>query len=244
MSDRLEEFRRAVALDLMTLARLHDRELDASDVIALQQDRFPHSLAFRLLSTNANGIIDTLATAVRQADASDAVLDELAADYAAIYLNHTIGAAPYESVWLDDDGLAMQEPMFEVRAMFARYGLQAQDWRKRADDHLVHQIQFVALLFDNRGLAELQDAADFLDDHTLRWLPDLAERVAARAATPFYASLAALTAVYLDELRDVLSEVLDRPRPTAEQVAERNKRVHEAVLPMPSSYVPGGSPSW
>lgn len=244
MTDPLQQFRDAVALDLMTLARLHDRELDRDAVTALQCDAFPASLAFRLQSEQAVGAIELLATAVSEIDAEAATLDELAADFASIYLNHGIGAAPCESVWLDDDGLAMQQPMFDVRAAFARHGLQAPDWRKRSDDHLVLQLHFLGVLFDRHDTEALAAAADFLDDHALRWIPDFAARVAARAATPFYAGLAALTACYLDELRDVLAQVLGDARPSAEEIEQRNRVVEEVPLPMPGAYVPGSAPSW
>jgi len=239
-------FRTGVALDLMTLAQLHDRELDARVVASLKQERFPESLAFRLESgrgAEVVGMLTTVVTGLRTTP--DAVQDdELAADFAAIYLTHGLGASPYESVWLDEDGLAMQRPMFEVRRDYAKLGLQAPDWRKRPDDHLVFQLQFLAALFELEADTALGEAAAFLDRHTLRWLPDFAERIAQRAATPFYAGLAMLTAVYLDELRDVLARILDEPRPTAEQIEQLTRPVREVALPMPSAYVPGSSPSW
>jgi TorA maturation chaperone TorD len=72
-----------------------------------------------------------------------ASLDELAADYAAIYLNNSLGASPYESVWLSDDHLACAAPMFELRELYAAAGLRAADWRSRFDDHFVLQLQYL-----------------------------------------------------------------------------------------------------
>ncbi len=242
MSEILDAFRAGVALDLMTLAQLHDRELDAAGTAALKQERFPTSLALQLESERGVQAVDMLtgvvAAMVQTPD------DDLAADFAAIYLTHGIGASPCESVWLDDDGLAMQQPMFEVREAYARRGLQAPDWRKRPDDHLVFQLQFVAMLIEQPADTALADAAAFLDWHTLRWLPQFAERVAQRAATPFYAGLAMLTAVYIDELRDLLARILDAPRPTPQEIEQRSRDVQEVPLPMPGAYVPGNSPSW
>jgi len=45
---------------------------------------------------------------------------QLAADFAAIYLNHSIQASPCESVWLDEEGLMRQQPMFKVNAIKLR----------------------------------------------------------------------------------------------------------------------------
>lgn len=243
MNETMGLFCTAVASDLLGLARLHDREIDDDHFAALREARYPSSLAFRLETPQAATAAEWL-TAALQPPFDARYADELAADYAAIYLTHGIGAAPCESVWLDEDGLAMQGPMFAVRERYAAFGLRAPDWRMRPDDHLVHQLQFVAELCARADRDALAEAADFADDHTLRWLPAFAERVAQRAATPFYAGLALLTAAYLEELRDVLAEILDRRRPSAEEIERRNRAVVEVALPMPSSYVPGATPSW
>jgi TorA maturation chaperone TorD len=244
MSNILAVFRTAVAIDLMTLAQLHDRELDEPTIRSLQASRFPEGLAFRLEETRARDVLNMLIRAVGELPTDSRGRDELAADFAAIYLNHGIGASPCESVWIDVDGLAMQEPMFEVRQAYAGRGLKVPDWRMRPDDHLVFQLQFIATLLEQSDEAALTQAAQFLDGHTLRWLPNFAERVAQRAATPFYAGLAMLSFCYLDELRDVLAQVLDEPRPTAREIEERARPVRDETLPMPSPYLPGVSPSW
>jgi TorA maturation chaperone TorD len=244
MSDTLGLFGSAVALDLTTLAQLHDRELDGTVVNALQDERFPQSLAFRLQSDRGRQVIDTLSTIVATLSFDQTEQDEMAADFAAVYLTYGVRASPCESVWLDEDGLVMQEPMFEVRRDYARLGLQAPDWRVRPDDHLVFQLQFVAALLEKATREALAEAAQFLDNHSLRWLPDFADRVAQHAATPFYAALAVLTASYLEELRDTIALVLNEPRPTAEEVAQRSRREDENALPVSSAYVPGSAPSW
>jgi TorA maturation chaperone TorD len=244
MSAALEAFGAAVALDLVTLAQLHDRELDSRTLQALQHERFPESLAFRLHSDRGREVLDTLASIVESLSDDATEHDERAADFAAIYLTYGLRASPCESVWLDEDGLTMQEPMFEVRRDYARLGLQAPDWRLRPDDHLVFQLQFVAVLLEKGDPDALSEAARFLDDHTLRWLPDFSGRVAQHAATPFYAGLAVLTAIYLEELRETLASVLNQKRPSAEEVEQRNRKVGEDALPVSPAYVPGTGPSW
>lgn len=244
MSNSLSAFGVGIALDLVTLARLHDRELDSHTIVSLKKDGFPGSLAFHLESTQAREAIELTIAGIEAMTTAPEYIDELAADFAAIYLTHGMGASPCESVWLDEDGLVMQEPMFSVRESYARAGLMVPDWRQRPDDHLVFQLQFVSTLMEQASASAVADAARFLDDHTLRWLHDFAARVAQRAATPFYAGLSMLTSVYLEELREVMVQVLDEPRPTAEQVAQRTRPVKDMVLPMPSAYVPGTSPSW
>lgn len=237
--------RTAMADDLRSLAALFDREADASLVEALRGRRFPGvrvlgrspeaDEAARTLDAVLAGLDDTMPAEAQ---------DELAADYAAIFLNHALGASPSESVWIDADGLAWQGPMFEVRAWYRRYGLRVPDWRTRADDHLVAELHFVEILLrrtaDPRALADL---SRFLDEHLLRWLPSFAARVAARCATRFYASAVVLARSAVDELRERLVVPTGRPRPTREEIDRRTNAARPTPV-APIAFVPGNGPGW
>jgi len=189
---------RMAAEDLRALAWLHACERPPQVLAELYANGFPATLTLvapddpSLRSMQA--ALEALATAGRHGDAPPPIPasseDELAADYAAIYLTYALRASPNESVWRDEDHLMLQEPTFAVRAFYHRHGLQAADWRQRADDHIVTELEFVAWLLEQ---GELKEAARFLKAHLLTWLPEFAARVTQRAATPFYAALAALT---------------------------------------------------
>jgi TorA maturation chaperone TorD len=250
----LTELCRAIAQDLSQLAMLHDRELDAACIADLLQADLPASLGLCLQSDMASEAASVLHAALVDLgqDPDEAAVDELAADYADIYLNYTLQASPFESVWLDEDGLAMQQPMFQVREWYRRYDMVVENWRRRADDYLGYQLAFLAHLFtacgktpdDELPVNVLQDAAAFMDEHLLRWLFEFAQRVAHRCATPFYAGLAMLTAAYAEELRELLVDILGQPRPGPELIQARMRtRVSVAVEP-PAPYVPGVDPSW
>lgn len=241
----LELFRAAAALDLGTLARMHNAELDDATLAQLRLAGFPEGLGLRL--QGAAGL-EAMAFMVRALDEltpplSCGALDELAADYAAIYLTYALHASPCESVWLDQENLGMQAPMFQVRAFYRHFDLAAANWRMRPDDHLVIELHFLACLMGDEHPQALPEAARFLDEHLLRWLPRFAERVSARCATPFYAGAARLTAAYCDELRDILAGLLGEPRPTAEAV-EARMRPRPSSQTVPLTYVPGAAPSW
>lgn len=243
IEDPLAEFRAAVAHDILALALLHNEELTGELIAQLSAEEFPRSLQLQLISGPGRDATKLFHNAVRLLgdDVDAQLLDELAADYAGIYLTHALQASPYESVWIDEEGLAMQEPMFQIRAIYRRHGLAAQDWRKRSDDHLVLQLQFVSHLV--AAGEDLDEVARFLDEHLLRWLPDFGTRVAARCATPFYAGLCAFTAAYMDEVRDLLAEVLGEARPTADEIDQRMKPVTSGASTEPK-YSPGSAPSW
>lgn len=243
MSGLSRELAEALAEDAEALAVLHDRELTAETVAALRGVGFPANLGLLPKGEQAQQTWRMMDAALPR-DVTPEMLDRLAADYAAIYLTGAYGASPCESVWLDDDHLACQAPMFAMRKLYAEAGLAATDWRKRPDDHLVLQLLYVAhALRRGEEPEELRRLAAMLDEHLLRWLPDFSGRVAERCELPFFAVLAGLTFVWCEQLRDLLAERLGEPRPTREQIEERHKPARQAES-APLTYLPGAAPSW
>jgi TorA maturation chaperone TorD len=239
----LESFLQRTAEDLEILARLHDREPDAELAASLRAIDFPASLTLPLddeAGREARMIMEK-SLALLPPRVEQQVLDELAADYASIYLNHGIGVSPLESVWTDEDGLVCQDSMFQVRQWYESHGLRVPDWRKRPDDHLVYQLQFVAHLLRSQEKDRLELAATFLDEHLLRWLSRFSERVLSRCETPWFAGVAAITAAYVEALRDLLAEILQQPRPSPEEIEER-MRPKKAVEEVPVAFMPGMGP--
>jgi TorA maturation chaperone TorD len=238
-----------LAEDASTLAVLQDRELSPMVLAELKALGFPRNLT--LLPTDEAGWMayrmmqEVVALLPTQADA--ALLDDLAADFAAIYLTGAFGASPYESYWLSDDHLICQDAMFEMRTLYSKAGLKVPDWRMRPDDHLVFQLQFLAHLLAKAGRDDdWRSLANFLDYHLLRWLPDFAGRVVNRCDTPFYAALALLTDVWCQQLRSLIEQHLGEARPSPAEIEERlhsqrRVEIHEA----PIHFMPGGAgPSW
>ncbi len=234
-----------VAIDLAMLAALHDREPDVPLLIALRKAGFPCGMGLTLVGESGLQSMDLMQRVITALpeEFDTAMLNELAADYAGIYLNYAIHASPEESVWIDDENLACQESMFQVRSWYEQYGLGAENWRIRPDDHLVLQLQFLSHLFaHNQTVSGLQKAARFMDEHLLRWLMSFADRVAARCDTAYFAAVAMLTGAYCEELRDLLAKVLTEPRPSAEEIEERMKPRRQAEA-VPVSFMPGMGPA-
>lgn len=242
----LHEFRTAAAVDLTTLAVLHNAELNDEVLTSLRLAGFPEGMGLRLTGEAGREALALMcaALAALPSPLTPVLLDELAADYAAIYLTYAYRASPCESVWLDQENLGMQAPMFQVREFYRRYQLAAPNWRLRPDDHLVLELHFLACLMQEEGHPQaLPEAARFLDEHLLRWLPGFARRVSQRCATPFYAAAARLTAAYCDELRDLLAQILGEPRPSPEEI-EARMQPRAPVQAAPLAYMPGMAPSW
>jgi len=244
-ADEWSDFADALADDAESLAALHDRELDTGMMDALRHVGFPSNLGLLPGDACAEEAWRFMAAAVAELPAvpDAATLDALAAEYAAIYLTGAYGASPCESVWLDDDRLVCQAPMFALRDLYAKAGLAGADWRKRPDDHLVLQLLYVAhALRDADDDNARRALAAMLDEHLLRWLPGFAARVAARAALPFHAALAALTAAWCESLRDALADVLGEARTAPRDVVASDAK--PVAEPMPVRYLPGTGPSW
>lgn len=242
----LEQFFAVVAEDLALLSTLHEREPDGELIQTLREIGFPRELGLRLCSKEAVEAqrVVAAALAAMPGEPGPAVLDELAADYASIYLTHRIKASPEESVWVHEEHLTHQESMFQVRAWYARYGVGTPDWRIRPDDHLALQLEFISLLLAGvKGRERLEEVARFMDEHLLRWLGDFSRRVATRCATPYFAGVAMLTDRYCEELRDLLSGILQKPRPSPQEIEERMNPRSGKAEPVPVKFVPGIGPA-
>ena len=233
---------------LAPLIRLHDREPDVALFDALRQGGYAELVGVLLQgradATVAAGLAEVLDQMPDPVPA--ALLDEFAADFADAYLTHGYRAAPSESVWMTEDHLERQEPMFEVRAFYAHYGLEVPDWRSRADDHLVPELQFVAYLLAQATPDALADAEVFLDRHLLPWLPEFCLRVASRARFPFLAAATLLTRALMLALREDLAALSGRPVQIAPHAwvtqADQARRQSEADADRP--FVPGTAESW
>lgn len=245
LDSRLADLRHAVADDLNMLASLHNCEPDSELLKTLRSEKFPTGLGLKLESDQGRQACELMAVALEALPdpIGEETINELAADYASIYLNHGIQASPEESVWIDEENLTHQDSMFQVRSWYARYGLSAPNWRIRPDDHLVLELQFIAHLISHAATQEsLREAARFMDEHLLRWLMPFAGRIAARCEIPYFAATAMLTGVYCEELRDLLAEIVDEPRPSQEEIGERMKPKHQPE-PVPVKFMPGTGPA-
>jgi TorA maturation chaperone TorD len=231
-----------IASDLDLLAKLHDQELDAAMVAALSSTPPEDWFALPPSDDMATASYQLLVEAFRLPDkqSMQTLVDNLASDYAAIYLTHTHRASPNESVWMTDDGLTNQEPMFEVRQWLQRYNLAVPDWRIRSDDHLVNQLVFLARLIRLGTPDSLRDAGCFLDQHLMNWIEDFSDSASSHCDTAFYAGLVLLTQAYVLHLRQLLEEITGEPR-IVPKVIVPITFVDEAPN---EAYVPGTQPGW
>lgn len=231
----------ALSEDFGLLAALHDREPTAKALTALRATPAADWFGVRIDAAVTNALDAALATFPDPID--ETTLDGLAADYADIYLVSTYEAAPVESYWRDDENLVCQEAMFDVRSWQALYGLEAENWRERSDDHLVLQLLFLSHLTSFKTEIALRDAARFLDRHLLLWIGDFAARINQRAREPWFRALAVATAAHAQTTRDLLDAALDEPRWHPPEI-EKPKAPDLCQLKEAIKFIPGTGPGW
>lgn len=239
----------AVAGDLNFLVRFHDREIDREFIEGLRKGTFSDFLSVVLESGACERALADMekALAMLSGQTDQKLIDDLASEYANIYLCHNYRIAPTGSVWLTEEKLERQEPMFAVRDWYKKYGVSVPDWRVRSDDHIAHELQFLGYLCELGTSASLADAAAFMDECMLVWIPDFATAVDERAHEPIYKASAQLTAAYLEELRDHLEAVTGVARPVPEETTKKAGRKQNTTLydiDEDRPFVPGVAESW
>ncbi|MBK6972378.1 MAG: molecular chaperone TorD family protein [Sterolibacteriaceae bacterium] len=240
-------WRAEMAKEVRTLAALHAAEVDVEVIRRLGAANYPAESVLPIDDDDSRRAVDLMRQAVFELrDPTSQQIDELAVDYAAIYLTGALHLSPNESAWLDEDHLERQQPMFEVRNWYQRHGVRAADWRCRSEDNLSLQLTFIAMLLELEDQdAAMSEAATFMDQHLLRWLGDFGSGVAQRCSTKFYAALALYTHSVTVGLRAVVGELGGIPRfeiPASGGARPTGQQSDAAVQPM--HYFPGAAPSW
>ena len=237
-------FAAALACDLELIADLHDREPTETVIEAVCAGSIADELALRLASERSLRAIADFGRigAALPRPVTTELIEDLASAWADVYLRYHFRVAPTESVWLTEEALERQGPMFRVRDFYRSHGLAVADAENRPDDHLVLELRFLAHLASKaRNAGALEPVARFLDAHILRWIGQFADRLAARGAHPWFVALGDLTAGYLTEAREHLAAI------TGIAVSVVSEHGHERSEPAdarPSVFVPGAAPTW
>jgi len=234
-----------VRYGLSLLIRLHDREVDQEFLHGLRENDAAGFFSAILTDEAAQRDVQAFGSAVANLPypVDDAVVDQLAAEYADVYLTHSYRIAPTGSVWLTEESLERQEPMFAVREWYEHYGISVPNWRLRSDDHIVHELQFVEHLLSLETETASRDAARFLDRHVMVWVPQFCTLMAQRCEQPLLIEGARLTIRYLEGLRDLLQDLTGEER---WQPKEDDKIEPYSLTDLAEdiAYVPGVAESW
>jgi TorA maturation chaperone TorD len=139
-------------------------------------------------------------------------------DHTELFIGPTDPVPVWESVWTTRERLLFDEPTFEVRRIFAAYGLEAPDNAHQPDDHIGLEFAFVAHLLtlalraaDDGAPQTMRDhiasARAFIADHLGVWGPKCLDQIAEKAATNYYRGIAQLGRGTLAQLDGILAGV-------------------------------------
>lgn len=135
--------------------------------------------------------------------------DTLRADFRQLYVGPgAMQAPPWESVYRNEEHLLFDRHTLQVRAFYARHGMEFVQINLMPEDALSIELEFMRLLTerllqalesDDQAAEQilLGEQADFLRKHLLIWTPMFITRTLRYATTPFYSALAGVLQSFL-----------------------------------------------
>jgi TorA maturation chaperone TorD len=153
----------------------------------------------------------------------EALLINLASEYASLFLG--VGTDPVhlvESVYLGKDHLLYEQPYHDVLVAYRSLSFEKEKDFHEPEDHVAVEFQFMAMMcrWTSQALDkdDVENASkylnlqkEFLEDHIVKWVPQLCKKLEATATASFYKALAHLTLGFIDlesEMPDHLVDVL------------------------------------
>ena len=209
----------ADAFAFSLLSRLFISEVDAAYLDELVGTLYPVSSGnaqmdegYRLIATYLSNVWDDSLT-------------ELSVDYSRCFVGNGYdghsAAYPFESVYVSEKRLLMQEARDEVLAVYRACGVKKlEDW-KQAEDHVGVELEFATLLCrraadylragdEGAAIGEIKALANFLEDHLCPWVPMLAHDMRGFARTDLYQGLSYLAEGALEDALVRLRALLGR----------------------------------
>ena len=167
---------------------------------------------------------------------ASAHLEPLKVEFSKLFVGpYKLFAAPYGSVYLDDERKVMGDSTLDVKTRYREAGLDTAKNFKDAPDHISAELEFMYYLifkeieaFSNSdtetGIGFIQKQKSFLEGHLLAWVPEFADSIIEYAENPFYLNLAKATKAFLKENYQVVCSVLDSGsiQPDSEKHVEIN----------------------
>lgn len=185
------------------LQRLYQDAPDASLLEWLAAERPFASFPVRL--------DDEASAALEQIDAAVGAVapEQLRADFRKLFVGPgPMDAPPWESVYRNDEHLLFDQHTLQVRAFYARHGMEFVRLNEMPEDAIAIELEFMQVLTER--LAQAVESGDqeaerllldeqiaFLRKHLLIWVPQFVTLCQHRAATAFYSGLATILKGFL-----------------------------------------------
>ncbi|WP_196208635.1 molecular chaperone [Citrobacter sp. Res13-Sevr-PEB04-36] len=129
-------------------------------------------------------------------------------DFNALFVGpQTLKAAPYASVYLEEDALVMGKSTLSIREFMAKIGLSINNTNNIPDDHISYVLELTVLLSANaRSSSEYQVAlARYVHEYVAVWVPEYIEKININAQTATLKTVAGKLSFWLDELNTRVS---------------------------------------
>ncbi len=141
------------------------------------------------------------------------LLEELAVEYAWLFLGPGKHVSPHESVHHQRDdgqsGSLWGKSTVEVKKLIESTGLDYKDTYKGMPDHISVEFEFMqqVILREEKAWEEADTETasacrrlekKFIEEHLVRWIPTFCDKVIGEAELPFYREMAALTRKFIE----------------------------------------------
>jgi anaerobic sulfite reductase subunit A len=185
------------------LSQLYLFEVDKEQLAALKQMVFPQECGNEDMKEGYQAMADYF----KEHEVSQDTLDDLAVDYARIFLSAGVAqgkaAFPYESVYTSKQHLIMQEAGSSASALFAQKGLEPRkDMYRVPEDHIGLLLEYMGRICEE----EQEEQREFLKAHLNNWVPAFVQDVIKYSSTEFYRGLAKLTKGFLAMEKEYLAK--------------------------------------
>jgi TorA maturation chaperone TorD len=153
------------------------------------------------------------------------LIEDLAVEYARLFLGPAKHISPHESIHHDNDGgdwgTHWGKATVEVKKFIESAGLEYISEYSGMPDHISVELEFMQQATsreaqawesgDSEGaLYCLKMEKKFLDDHIMKWVPLFCDKIINAAELPFYSEIAKLTKSFLEIDMDEIAQTISK----------------------------------
>ncbi|MGG0720005.1 molecular chaperone TorD family protein [Robertmurraya massiliosenegalensis] len=148
----------------------------------------------------------------------DDVFDSLHWDYTKMFIGpYELPAPLWESAYLNEERLLFQKETLMVRQAYLKYCFLPAQFGKEADDHLGYELDFLYQLNEltMKKIEEEEfptemiiDQIRFIEEHLLKWVPILREKIVQHAQFDFYKGMVKILQGFLEIDKVCLEELV------------------------------------
>jgi len=152
------------------------------------------------------------------------LLEELAVEYARLFLGPGRHVSPHESVHHEREdgqwGSLWGKSTVEVKKLIESTGLDYKDAYKGMPDHISVEFEFIQQVIlreekaweeaDNKTASDCRQLEKkFIEEHLARWIPIFCDKVIGEAELPFYREMAVLTRKFIEFEKEKINKYGD-----------------------------------